>query len=805
MKKRWALLLAMALLVTPVVSVAADDAAPGLEMQVAAAFGGHFKYGEWLPIWVQLGNSGPDREIEVHVRVTGSWGETTYGAAVSLPSGARKRVPVYVMPNNYSRALAVQIVEGGAVVSEARVDVHPHYNAEYLVGLVAPQRGALALIPSATLAGVERAITLVDLSLDHMPDRAEGLRSLDSLVINDVDTSSLSAGQKAALEGWVRQGGHLVLGGGAGAQRTTQGIPEALWSTRTQALLEVDELPGLEAYAGGVPVRVAGPFVVADLETEDGRAGAAQGQVTLVHGRQVGAGRVNVVALDLAGAPFDAWAGTLPLWGRLLLSSAAYPVGLPQDMSPRQMVSSQMNYALSALPALALPSAQWLAVLLGAYVFLVGPANYVFLRWRGKLQWAWLTIPAITLVFSGGAFALGYLLRGTDLILNKVAVATMQPDGTALVRTYLGLFSPSQQSYEITVEGSGLLSPLEQEGQPFSGAAAGVPAKTVFLQGRPAQVRGLAVNQWSMQTFVSEDVWQDAGGIAADLTVDGDALVGAVRNETSLLLEDVVLILGTSFVRLGDLQPGATADVSLPIGGANGGPMGAPLSYRLFEDAFNEPGPNGIAREVQFKQIVLDSVFETGGKFGILSSGSGLRNVSGGSAQLYVVGWFDEAPPLVRVGERRPAEQTMGLLYAPLTYRLGTEGGLAIPPGLIGGVLSQYPQEGGPCGPGDGAAVYIGRGAAVFDFALPAEVGGDVQTIVVQIGSDGGWGGAPGLALYDWDAAQWVEVDDPVLGRNIVQGSRGFVSEDGLVRVQLASTGVESGCYYVDLGVEGEQ
>ncbi|MEJ2266612.1 MAG: hypothetical protein P8X95_24460, partial [Anaerolineales bacterium] len=36
----------------------AQDQRPGLSMSAEPAFGGYFKYGEWLPIWVQVENSG---------------------------------------------------------------------------------------------------------------------------------------------------------------------------------------------------------------------------------------------------------------------------------------------------------------------------------------------------------------------------------------------------------------------------------------------------------------------------------------------------------------------------------------------------------------------------------------------------------------------------------------------------------------------------------------------------------------------------------------------------------------------------
>jgi hypothetical protein len=817
MRMRWAIPIATLLLllgcVLPVVaqdgsadsgSAGAPVSSAGLTLLADAALGGHFKFGEWLPVWAEIENDGAAREIEVQVRVAGTWGATTYARPVSLPAGAHKRVAVYVLPNNYSRALEVQIVEDGASLLARQVEVHAHLNSDYLVGIVARERGALALVANAQLKGVDRAVSIIDLALDRLPDRAEGLQSLDSLILNDVDTSTLSAEQRVALEAWVRHGGRLVLGGGAGAARVVSGLPEALVPLRAEQVVELQALPGLESYVPGQPVRVSGPFVAAAGEALGGRALATQDGVALLQERSVGQGRVDASALDLAASPFDAWAGAMPFWGQLLLADAAYASNLPPDMSARQMVSGQMSYALTNLPSLTLPSVKWLALLLGAYVLLVGPANYLLLRARGKLHWAWLTIPAITVLFSGGAFGLGYAMRGTDLILNEVAIVTLEGDGAARATTYVGLFSPAQRSYEIEVRGGGLLSPLNPESDPFASSGSGGGGETAFLQGTPARVRGLAVNQWSMQTFMSEDAWADTGRIEARIELDGDALVGTARNATRYDLKDVVLVLGMQFVRLGDLARGEEARVHLDLSKRGEDAFGAPLGYRLFQEQLQQTGPGGPPREIQLKQTVLDSVFSAGGKFSASSSrwpgGAAMGGSTGGP---FVLGWFGEAPPEILVGGRRPAVQAMGLLLAPVDYRLPSSGALAIPPGLIPGTVTQMPAEGGMCGMPGSTAVYIGRGEAAFEFQLPTELALTPETLIVELGSDGGWSGPPDMAIYDWASEAWSAVDEPVLGRNLFPQPDGLVSGDGIVRIQLSSTGVRSGCYTLDVGVEG--
>src|SRR5690606_39342700 len=120
---------------------------------------------------------------------------------------------------------------------------------------------------------------------------------------------------------------------------------------------------------------------------------------------------------------------------------------LPSDVSPRQMRSEQVGYALMNMPSLDLPSLRLLAPLLLVYILVVGPFNYLVLRWQRRLELGWVTIPAITLLFSIAAYRIGYQLRGGDVIINQISTIELRPGnpvGTSSVRSFVGIFSRSE-------------------------------------------------------------------------------------------------------------------------------------------------------------------------------------------------------------------------------------------------------------------------------------------------------------------------------------------------------------------------
>jgi hypothetical protein len=796
-------------------ALAVDAPPPGLTMEAEAAFGGLAKYGEWLPVWVHLENDGPDLAAEVQITLVGSLGTTTFAAPASLPTGSRKRLPVYVLPNNYSHELQVDLLAAGDVLLSTRVPIHPQSNLRYLVGFVAPRRGALVLLSGASLSGQERPKEFVDLAPADLPERPEGLRSFDLLVFDDVDTSDLSPQQAASLETWVQGGGRLVIGGGAGAQRTTAGLPDALLPFTPRGAIEVDALPGLADFAAADPVRVPGPFVVATGAPRESRILAGQEDLPLLAERVVGSGAVDFVALDLAVTPFDAWTGTAAFWERLIAPGSTYPEWFPVDVSPRQLQANSMSYVITNLPALDLPSIRWVGILLILYVILVGPANYLVLRRRKRLHWAWITIPLLTLAFSAGAFGVGYVLRGTGLILNKIAIVEPRTDGTAAVQSYLGLYSPAQESYDVEVRGGGLLAPLNPDYLPqnvgvVSRSSAGGSAAShsvTFLQGDPGRIRGLGVSQFSMNTFMTEGTWTDFGRITGDLWIEGDELVGTIHNETAQTLLDAVLILEDRFVRLGDLPPGGETPVAMSLPALADRRIGTPLAYRLFEDQLAQAGIAGPPRTVQLKQSLVERFFNQYGGLTFEAGALGQSRASVSQA-IELLAWLQAAPPEVQVAGRTLDQQTLALLHLPLPYRLPDHGPISLPPGLIPGLLVQTPDQGGSCGQ-DTTSVWINRGDALLEFQVPLAVQ-DLQiealTLLLTTDSSGAPPGAvpPDVALYDWRTMTWRDLADLAVGQHRVSDPAGLVRADGLVRVKLSSDGNrQGGCFYVDLGLEG--
>jgi hypothetical protein len=342
------------------------------------------------------------------------------------------------------------------------------------------------------------------------------------------------------------------------------------------------------------------------------------------------------------------------------------------------------------------------------------------------------------------------------------------------------------------------------------GVTAGTAREIVLVQGsadQPGYVRGLNVEQWSMQGFMAESLSMDFGQIIADLRLEDDALLGTVRNESRYTLADSAILLGKRFVRLGDLAPDSEVEFKLNLSDMGTPNFGPSISWALFEGQLNSPAPNVSTRQAEVRRSIVESVFERTPapiKVGFTSASSG--NTPGLSNVPVLIGWMDQAPPDVSVAGDAPAQQTTAIVVQPLAYRLPEEGRIDLPVGLIPGALAKSPLEGGSCGEPGSTAVYLFRGDAIFEFVVPAELrDSQVENLKLSLANDAGFFTAPEVALYNWQLDQWVVLDGFQQGVNFIPHARDLVRADGLIQLRLTAAENAQACYYVALGLEGQR
>ena len=810
----------------------------GMAMDAWAMVQGHVRTGSWMAIRVELTNDGPPFAGELRM-VGGTQGRTRFAVPVDLPTTSRKAYTLHAQSPAFGSSLEIALVADERVVARRSVAFAIHDPGQLVVGVVAERPGALAAALSRLRDPSGPVPAVVQLSIADLPDRPEAWSALDRLVWQDVDAGQLSVEQLAALRTWLAGGGRLTILGGSGGLGLLAGFPDELLPYRPTATIDV-EPEAIRGFLGGTLPRGAEALpALAGSAGEGARTLATQGDRVIAADRSAGSGAVTLVGFD----PTISWLADSTavdvLWAAIVPARGASRA--PLVVGDDGVVIS----LLGTLPALALPPIEGLLLLLLAYILLIGPVNYLVLRRLDRREWAWVTMPLLVVGFAVAAFAIGAALRGTDVIVNQLAVVRAAP-GTdaAQAQVYLGVFSPTRGTYDVSIPGGALIS-APYIGEGFGeGGTQGLDV----LQGDPARVRALEVGYGTMRSIRAEAP-VSAPRVEARLSLADDRIVGTIRNASDRPLDNVAVVLGTGVVVLGDLAAGSTAEVNLRM---EPDTFGRALSERIFgQQVWREDGSVGpeLLRDNVRRQLVdaltYDPFF---GNMGMLPADGPVLlawgapglipvevagtdpRVTGETLYYLPLGLAARGrvvftPDLVRSSlvearaqyfNKDPYNISIGGGSATLAYRpipvtgdfrptrlaLGINMGMVVPlvgNGANGGIEPAPPEDEDPAGtplpgdaPGAGSSGSSGSGAA----PAPDE----------PIAPPGGEAGLPTIELFDIEAGAWRLVPDLASGKVVeIRDPARFVDAgSGTVLLRLTNEREEVIGLQLAVQLEGE-
>src|SRR6185503_8114919 len=100
------------------------------------------------------------------------------------------------------------------------------------------------------------------------------------------------------------------------------------------------------------------------------------------------------------------------------------------------------------------PSAKYVIFFLLFYALAVGPINYAVLKWKRKTDLAWLTIPAVVILFTLVSVTVAQMSRGGESLVADVSLVELhQRDGLANVSGGLLIMPASKGTQQVTFSG----------------------------------------------------------------------------------------------------------------------------------------------------------------------------------------------------------------------------------------------------------------------------------------------------------------------------------------------------------------
>lgn len=511
------LLVALALVATVTgPALAAEDGLQRLDLgaTVTAGFGRGTGPSAWTLVEVEFSPAVP---IAGRLEVSGR-GMTRGGALheVEVAAGATKVFHALLPP-------AEEIEAAFVATDGTRISLPRPQNGgseDVFVGAI----GAAPALPTPlNTVGLDRAVRAVRVDPAVLDLGPRAFDALDALVLPSGDLATLSEDRRRTVEVAVSSGLDLLV-----PTRPGDAALPLPWNPLDTASADAEGAVDL------VPTDAAWAASPADLGVDDGG--------TDIWATAVSAGRGRVVAL--AGAPGDGGVtDRAELWGNLLQPRA--DLGLPLGTFDDGDLGNRLFGGVSSLPGV------WGAVVfLGLYLLLIGPVNALVVRRLGRRELTWVTIPAVTVVFTAIA---ALTAAGGGTAATPVTRAAWWLDGVGQEVTAVSLQAPSRGTQEVVYPG------------PRDAMIGSSWSEVVSFNTFDGTDTTFSADLEALQTTTAVAYGPPGAPAPLDVTAgfDNGVLTVSATNRSDTVLEQVEVLAATRTTEVGVLAPGEQRSVTI--------------------------------------------------------------------------------------------------------------------------------------------------------------------------------------------------------------------------------------------------
>lgn len=697
-------------------------AAPGwcgqdVAMRARPGLAGIFKYSQPVLIKVDIDNRGDS--IKGHLSVAPGGREMppgrnspVYMAEVDIPAGS-KVTRELVVPGELasSNYPVVRLVAGGNTVAEAALEGTGLGGGTVIMPLGEKVTGSSLFTWLDKRYGGQ--VTVKYLPPEELPDKSIFLGAADVIVADREAATRLNPGQAGALKEWVMLGGTLLLS-------------------------------GEPAIAAGSPLSgiIQGPL---------GRQGALE-RMALGRGEVILSRTSVEEIIDPEGKVWESL-GIVPGDGVLIKN----------EIDLKNVIANAGSY----FPMVKLPDIQVLVLLWGVYLLAVGPGLYLLLRRFNRRELAWVLVPAVAALTGAGFYAMSPVNRLQDYFAHTTSAVEIMDEKLAVVRASGAFVLPRGGTLEVSGSREMLLEPVNN----YSGRRD--QKATAFNNGSESRVIFEGVEYASMRQVHIYGLLRGMGRVGGRVYFRDDRVAGEIVNNTPYMLRDCRLIIGKSFLELGEIPSGGSKKLDEPLNWAQ--IINNPSELYRF-NARQSPV------QMQEARIITDI---------------SVRQDNAG--EVYFLGWSDSSPEQLKVIRPSGQGQAGGLTMIRQKMEFNfPPGAFRLPPGFIKYTATGL---GGGLGKGpDGLVVHRGSAQISYDLAKTLNMDNFRVTVIdIPPVSDRS---SSMIEIYRQDISAWEQVDRSGRRFSGDEASR-YLSGQGKIELKITSQAEKAEGTFQGIAVEG--
>lgn len=544
-----------------------------LQFDVFLGYEGITREACWVPVVFEIKNDGPSFKGVIELTSDAYRRGPMTRLPIELPTGTLKRVaiPTFVS-SRYGNVWDARLLDERGKVRAEQTTLRPRRQVGWEALLVAslPRTAAgLVTFPPDWSGREESRPSAVRIPPAIFPDNPIVLQGLDAIYLNSEVAGALTEAQAAALVGWLRAGGHLIVAVEQASDVTALGWLRAILPCDPRELRVLRDHTALHRWVQEQPDAPGGErglspdaeFERAELPVLAGpvREGAvvvAAEDVPLMVSASRNAGRVTALLFSPEREPVKSWKHLTAFWARLLRESAPLVENPEAVRGYNESADGIFGAMIDSRQVRKLPVG-WLLALLGVYLVVIGPLDRWWLRRLGKPMLTWITFPAYVAGFSLLIYFIGHQLRSGETESNELSIVDVLGAGERAEwrgRTYASIYTPRNERFPL--ESRETFAALRGETAGWGGQAG--LGRTMVLQRGDSFAAEVFVPVWTSQLFVC-DWWRRAPApVEVTVAAEGEHWRVTVHNHTRTALQNAHLAAADRLISLGEIDAGQT-------------------------------------------------------------------------------------------------------------------------------------------------------------------------------------------------------------------------------------------------------
>lgn len=546
-------------------SLAQEVGAERFSTEANVGFDGSYIVGCTTPFHLSITNLGEDFEGELQIKTYlyqdaqnpkfNSY--ALYTQKLSLAANATKGIDLELGIQTIQKNIEISLIDkNGTTVFLDHLPVKPISPESTTIGIVSEQPASLRYLENMHLLYVEKAKNhFFFLDANTFPKSQEVMKNFQMLVIDDFDTKTLSAEQQQALQGWLNNGGVLVLGTGVHAQKVLSGLDflgiQQQGSTQLNA--SITSYPQLTLNA---------PLQLSQLSAKQLQPIWTEGNTVVTSLLSYGNGQVFLQHFAMDLAPFADASGNITALETLYTSYAQGNLS-NHDTQPHYMITNTSHH-FEILP---LQNLWGIFAILVVYIILIGPVLYFVLKKKDQKTRGWIYIPICSVVFVAIVFLFGTNSAYKSGLINSAAIVSLQ-EGSNIgqANAAISIKSPKQGDITLSVDNQTALQPaIDEYTYRYPATENGKGPRYRIETGDQTDITFYHNMAWENNTLQLTKSIDMGGEIESTVQYIDDTFVGTLTNHSNVSFEDTVLSSQGMYVQSGPLPAGESIKIDIPV------------------------------------------------------------------------------------------------------------------------------------------------------------------------------------------------------------------------------------------------